>query len=243
MAETKYMVILANSIRNEKRCVAGKELIRNPGRGWRIGPWIRLAHPGDPEGAVPFESTVCPEHGPVRPLDVVQLGVRSPCNNPDHPEDWWLDGDVGWQFVERFSHYALSMLADKPHRLWHDRFPDAVSAGYIPRMGKHASSICLIKAPVSWEFAFWKEPAPVYNCPGQMKEKKHLRLTFQHAGICHDCSVTDPEFTRRHDIFNRIQPEKQTLAIARAADAFFCLSLTLTFNSKHYKICATVFEP
>jgi hypothetical protein len=52
MSQTKHLVILANSIRAKKYCIAGKEVFPKKEGEVDIGPWIRLADPTDPHGAV-----------------------------------------------------------------------------------------------------------------------------------------------------------------------------------------------
>jgi hypothetical protein len=117
MAETKHLVILANSIRARKRCVAGKQLTPTQNNSYDVGPWIRLTDPRSQDGAVPDQSMLCPNHGFARVLEVVKVQFRSHCGKADHPEDWWYDPDKSWEFVERGDLTALPKLADIPETL------------------------------------------------------------------------------------------------------------------------------
>lgn len=155
--ETKHILILANSIRRGKKCIAGKELIPKKGGGYTIGPWIRMAHPNDPDGAVPEQSTDCPRHGFARVLDIVKITFRGRCNDPDHPEDWWFDPFRKWEFVVHGGPSWLRHVVDKPVSLWHDGEDASVQHGYVRRMGADAATLYLIKAPAEWSFIYWKE--------------------------------------------------------------------------------------
>ena len=195
-----------------------------------------------PQGAVPYGATICQNHGSIRPLDVIKLTLHSPCNDPDHPEDWHYDLTQPWQFISRVDPVHLRDLADTPERIWHDHGDNrSVPAGYVPRMGAVAATLYLIKSPPGWTFTHWKEPNHYGPSP-----KTFRRLEFFYAGARHDFSVTDTDFTRRHKIYDIMQLyTHQTLPILNPGNAYFCLSLTkLTpkFSREHHKICATIFE-
>jgi hypothetical protein len=81
MAVTKEIVVLANSIRDDNRCVAGKELFPN-GDKYDIGPWIRLSEAATKGGAVNPNTAKIAGHGIVHPLDIIRVVVDSNCNNP-----------------------------------------------------------------------------------------------------------------------------------------------------------------
>ncbi len=243
MPETKHILILANSARAGKHCVAGKAVTPLPDGKFDVhSQWIRLNCSTDPEGAVPYVNTICQNHGSVRPLDIIKVTLLAHCNDPDHPEDWQYDHTQPWQFVSRVDPDCLNEIADAPEKIWHDHGDNkSVTAGYIPRMGAAAATLYLIKAPPGWTFTHWKES----NQYGPMP-KTFRRLEFSYAGTRHDFSVTDTEFTRRHNVYDKMQLyTHQTLPIPNPEKAFFCLSLTkLTpkFSREHYKICATIFE-
>ena len=84
---------------------------------------------------------------------------------------------------------------------------------------------------------------PDNDQPGQSKVKYVRDLTFIYAGRYHEFSVTDPDFMERHKIWDRMQETAQHLCLASSANIFLCLSLGLEFRGRHYKICATIFEP
>lgn len=236
MLETKHILILANSIRSGKKCVAGKELIPKKGGGYAIGSWIRMADPNELDGAVSEESTNCRGHGFAKVLDIVKVTFRKRCNDPDHPEDWWFEPSEQWEFVAHGGTGWLRHVADTPPNLWHEGIDDdRVPAGFVRGMGTAAATLYLIKAPAEWSFSYWKE-----NKNGEFKQRR--RLSFPYGPHNHEFSVTDPQFTIRYKVFEKMTEQVQTLEVPNPAGAYFCLSLTLEFNGNHYKIGATIFE-
>lgn len=244
MAETKCILILANSARAGKHCVAGKFVTPLADGKFNVShQWIRLNCPNDPEGAVPYIDTFCPSHGSVRPLDIVRVVLGLKCNDADHPEDWNYDPSQRWEFVARFAPTNLSSITDTPDFIWHDGIQNnAVTAGYVRDMQNSPATLYLIRAPNGWAFSYWKE----WNS-FKGKDTTQRKLTFSYANQTHEFSVTDTFFTLRHKIFEKATGQIQTITVKDLPNVFFCLSLTkLTppnFNRCHYKICATIFEP
>src|SRR5687767_14339172 len=122
MAETKHIIILANSVRAGKHCVAGKELIptKSNEKQYDVGPWIRLTDPNEPSGAVSASSTRYRTGGLAQTFDIAKITLSSPCNDPNHPEDWFFDPTQPWEFIERGDPGVLPNLADQPKTIWHD---------------------------------------------------------------------------------------------------------------------------
>jgi len=238
MHASKNILILANSIRAKNRCIAGKELIPTSSGKYTIGSWIRITDPTTPDGAVADESALCPGHGFPRVFDILRIPLRAKCGFEEHPEDWWLEPGKKWEFVKHGNSGMLPQLADHPTALWNEgNESDSVPAGHVHRMGKKAATLYLIKAPRQWTFTYWKEWNQVAG-----KDTKRRRLSFKFAGTDHDFSVTDPIFTLRYRVYDKITDQPQTLIVPRPEDAYFCLSLTKEMNRRHYKICATILE-
>jgi hypothetical protein len=245
MAETKFILVLANSARAGKHCVAGKIATRRDDGTFDIQQqWIRLTDPRNAEGAVPYATTICPRHGQIHPLDIIKLDLRESCNNPNHPEDWYFEPSRPWEFIRREDKSCLPKIAENPAALWFDGVqPDSVRAGYVGQMKPKPFSICLIQAPGNLDFIFQKKTVPDGDNPGQTKLKNIRDLSFTDSGRYHEFSVTDPDFMRRHKIWDQMQDTAQHLRFTNFADIFLCLSLGLEFRGRHYKICATIFEP
>jgi hypothetical protein len=133
----KNIVVLANSIRDDNRCVAGKELILN-GNQYDIGPWIRLSEAATKGGAVNPNTTKIAGRGYIRPLDIIRVSVESNCNNPDHPEDWWLQAGKPWEYAGSYQHHTLQKFVDPITSLWNDNSRNnRVGAGYVGKMRPH----------------------------------------------------------------------------------------------------------
>jgi hypothetical protein len=246
MTEARHILILANSARAGKHCVAGKvATLLDDGKFDIGGQWIRLTDPREPEGAVPFANTICKGHGSVRPLQIVKVTLRDHCANPDHPEDWYFDPDKSWELSGRANTSVLAAIADNPPGLWHDGIEfKSVTAGYVRAMNKDAASLYLLKAPEGFKITYHKEFS---SFKGHDRKIRKLELRF--AGKLHDFSVTDPAFYRRFKLPGAVSEwpvAPVTLAVPNPENVYFCLSLTkLTppdFDRKHYKICATIFE-
>jgi hypothetical protein len=240
MTDVRHVLVLANSVRAGKHCVAGKLAKPIGDSHYDISDeWIRLNDPRHPEGAVSYTNTVCQGHGSVRPLDIVRVAVESHCGDPDHPEDWHFDPAQAWQYVGKVDFNLIPDFVDAPNFIWHDTFSgNSVPAGYVRQMNKPAT-LYLVKAPTDWTFSFWNE----WNSWENRKDTKR-KLSFTYDGSIHEFSVTDADFTRRHNIYTRATDSRQTLEVPDSTKAFFCLSLTKLTSKfpKHYKICATIFE-
>ena len=91
---TKRILVLANSTKHyPKSCVAGRELIDEGGKS-RWGGWIRPVSNHD-EGALDVTERRLAGANDPKPLDVVQLPLSAPENNPLQPENWLIvAGDV-----------------------------------------------------------------------------------------------------------------------------------------------------
>jgi hypothetical protein len=241
MPKTVQILILANSIRHGGYCVAGKLAMPLENGEFKIvDQWIRLTNPDGDEGAVPHAKTLCPAPKQIHPLDIIQVELRGPCNNPDHPEDWYYEPASPWRFVSHADKSWLPLIADKPPRLWHDGGqPQSVHGGFVRAMTPPAFSICLIPGPQKMDLYFWKKPVQDPHT-GQMKSKYVRDLLFEHAGIDHEFSVTDPVFME--PIWKRMTDLPQVMRMPGASECFLCLSLGLEFHGRHYKICATIFE-
>ncbi|MDR3456021.1 MAG: hypothetical protein P4N60_01135 [Verrucomicrobiae bacterium] len=117
MAETKHILILANSKRPGGFCVAGKLATPLEAGLYDISnQWIRLVDPRNPAGGVPYGSTLCQGQA-IRPLDMVKVVITGSCNNPDHPEDHFFDHTQAWEKVAEYGKDCLPTIVDNPASL------------------------------------------------------------------------------------------------------------------------------
>lgn len=240
MPEMKTMAILANSIRKQHRCVAGKELLR-VGDRWSAGGWIRLSDPATEEGEVRSDHTRYEGGGFAQVLDIAEVPLAGPATDPDHPEDRLVDPNRLWTKHGRLAFTDLSGMADRPPELWHGTSdPRSVPVGFVREMAQPASLV-LLENPSECRVRWWREQVPNANRSGEMLDKTRRRLSLRFGGRYHEFDITDPEFTTRHQLFDTAVQVPQTLELK--PPLFLCLSLTKPFQSKHYKIAATIFEP
>jgi hypothetical protein len=206
-----------------------------------VGKWIRLRDPATPEGEVRLEAMHYTSGDLARVLDVAEVPLERPAGDCNHPEDWMLALNRPWRRFGWLPFGELSALADRLLELWHDGTHERwVPAGFIPRMSE-PSSLALLENPPECRVTWWRELAPDPDHPGALLEKTRRRLSLRFAGRLHEFDITDPEFTRRHRLFDTAELNRpQTLDLK--PPLFLCLSLTRPWQGKHYKICAAVFQ-
>jgi hypothetical protein len=95
---TKRILVFANSIKRQRRCVAGCELIDEEAGKFRWGSWIRPVSNHD-EGALDFVERRLTDGKDPKPLDVIKLSLSDPENNPLQPENWLIQVGQPWIFA------------------------------------------------------------------------------------------------------------------------------------------------
>lgn len=238
MLQTKTIVILANSVRSGHRCVAGKEIFPD-GDSWTVGKWIRLSDPGTKDGSIRHELTKCRGGEIIEPLDVVEIPIDRPAEDPDHPEDWFVDCSLRWSKVSRLPVEQLSLLVDEPRDLWRAGGDGrSVPEGYLRKMGEPAT-LFLISNPLNAKVSWWKERGVNADSDGTT-ERVRTRLTCTYGGAGHIFAVTDSRFTEKYHLMDRAEPREQTIRLE--GDIFMCASLTRPWKGYQYKVAATIFE-
>ena len=122
----KQMLVLANSIKQGGRCLAGR-FIELCGRQWQVGDWCRPVLP-DGEGNDSIPEDVCCEFNP---LDVISIDLDTHQPIPGQPENWLWRRDTPITIVHSFNRVRNSLvdIVDTPDNLWLDSKsyrPDAV---------------------------------------------------------------------------------------------------------------------
>ena len=140
---TKRIVCLANSRRNQGRCVAGKELLPDG----RPGAWLRPVSNREGEEVAERERQYADGSEP-RLLEVIALPVLHPQPVGYQNENWRLDPAQRWAKAGAIVWDDLPQWADPDAPLWsdghssaggrNDRVPDA-------DVGRHTDSLRLIK--------------------------------------------------------------------------------------------------
>lgn len=227
---TKRFVVLANSIKKDGRCVAGREM---PGEDGAFGPWCRPISSDRPEGEL-FPQHMPLKSGTLSPLVVVDVPLSGYAKNPAHPEDWYVSGEQ-WEIADTLNRDELVDLIEEPPNLWLEKGQrsDRVSTAFIEKLEEH-QSIYLIR-PDALRIRYGRE----YN-PFKGHNQKKSRVLFNYQGAAYDLSLTDPiaSATYCKDFPDVDEPAKE-IALENSA---ICVSLTPPFKGFHYKVVATILE-
>lgn len=183
--ETKQAICLANSRKPDGRCLAGKE----PG----TGRWIRPIS-DRPGGSVSEEERRYEDGRDPKLLDVIDIPLIAPQPSELQPENWLLDPDWYWEFVEAYDVETAGALADSPTRLWvngystvagtNDRVPEGVA---LPQAG----SLYLVQVQDLTVRVL--SPGAAYG-----DAKRKVRGRFLYGGSEYDMTITDPVVERAY---------------------------------------------
>lgn len=231
--ETKTLVILANSIKNQGRCVAGR--LWNPTIG--AGQWIR------PVSAV-GEGVLLPHHytlpgGRVaHPLDVIEIPLETYRPAPGQPENWLVSEGVAWRAVSALGRRHVAALTEHPADLWlepsghSDRISLDAQARRTPQ-----SSLTLIEPEGFQVHTQWED------VPQRDGRRLRRRGVFRFRGVTYELSITDPSIEKRYHLACPAADEPpQDCALACGDHCRLCVSLTPPFHGFHYKVIAAVLE-
>jgi len=234
MPHWKRIVILANSIKRKKRCVAGKEISWDS-KQYHISGWIRPIDQNEAEGAVAPQVMQYEDGTYPQILDVAYVPVLANAGDENHPEDWIIDTSRRWQRLCQFPANDVPQLCDEGIEMWHypDQ-PNRVPGGYVSKMTKPVS-LMLVKPPAGWSVSFYKE----LNRNLIMETKAHLKLKLNPHD--HVFSVNDPLLYTHFAHPVNTQAEGELIAqFHQPEDLYFTLSLTPPHYCWHYKILAAV---
>ncbi|HWW00380.1 MAG TPA: hypothetical protein VNZ64_11835 [Candidatus Acidoferrum sp.] len=231
---TKSILVLANSTKHHpKSCVAGRELIDEGGGKTRWGGWVRPVSNHD-EGALDFAERRLSGATDPKPLDVIQLALTAPENNPLQPENWLIESRQAWAKESVMEAGVISTLAEQPEGLWFDpsQKSDRASAAVLQRP-PDLQSLYLIR-PDGFHFQIRSRVWDGYA-------KKQQRGIFTYRGRHYDFALTDPLIGRKCFPDYPRTPEGNIQAVDSKRIPL-CVSLTPPFHDLHYKVIATVFE-
>jgi hypothetical protein len=235
---TKTIVVLANSVKSHGRCLAGKE-VASSGKEWKVGDWIRPV--STPQGGE-VSITQMEEFLGREPalLEIIEVPVTGPVALPDQPENWLIDPKRKWRRVDRMDWSQVGALVDRPRQVWDDgRGWRHVAPGFVQRMTKPAS-LFLIEPQEIVSIEIWSEPNRFP--PPATKRRRLAKLRY--GGIVHEFDIDDPVLADRYyPRFPGLNAGRQTIALRCPSDTLACVSLTLPYRGKHYKIAAAFIEP
>lgn len=140
---TKRIVCLANSRRNQGRCVAGKELLPDG----RPGAWLRPVSNREGEEVAERERQYADGSEP-RLLEVIALPVLHPQPVGYQSENWRLDPAQRWAKAGAIGWDDLPQWTDPDAPLWSDGHSSAGGQNDrvpVADVGRHTDSLRLIK--------------------------------------------------------------------------------------------------
>lgn len=167
------IVILANSIKHNQHCVAGKCIDNKQ--------WIRPVSNSN-GGELTHEQAMCKNpHGMfnVKPLQKVRMVLASPAPLANQPENYVIDNSV-WIQNYKIEDNELASYLDAPLDLWggSDRVPYSMIQTGLFRINQ---SLYLVR---------------VENLNLYKTDDDRRRASFNYNGIEYNLAVTDPNFDR-----------------------------------------------
>jgi hypothetical protein len=234
--ETKRIVILANSIKRNARCVAGIDLSAR--RGHARAAWIRPVS-GESQGELEPWHMMVAGGSPLELLDVMDVPLLRYADDSIHPEDWIVDTTSNWKPAGRIHPIALDGLEEHPEDLWlefEDR-PDRATASFLLQRPNH-QSLYLIRPR-----DFHVELTCERNSHKSEEQKRKTRARFIYGGQEYHMSLTDPVFTDKHCVrFPAVGAKASVVRPPYGDHCLLCVSLTPEFYGYHYKVVAAVLE-
>lgn len=219
MAQTKRLVLLADSRKDRHRCVAGIEIEDDR----RVG-WVRLVTK-HPNGVIYERERRYDDKAEPRLLDVMDVPVLAQRDMDWQPENWLLDTALPWRKVGRLDWKDLCKLADAEEPLWigdgaagcqNDRVPVSEGGGvsYSLRL-VHLDRLVLRGSTENSRF--------------------RVRGAFTHLGVGYNLSVTDP-------VYESVCVGKGPKTY-EVGECFVTVSLGEPFKGDCYKLIAAIIEP
>jgi hypothetical protein len=226
----KPLLILANSIKRNERCIAGRELIAANNQTV-LASWIRPISNHD-EGELTFlERVLAATWMEVGVGDVVEVSVDRPLLEPTQPENWLLSGNGGWTDVSAaYLRPSLDDLEESPASLWQDpgAGSDRVRAAYLYQHPPQQSLYVVRAERLVVRLQTDSQGRPSYRC------------RFDYLGQPYDLSLTDPSAR------SRLQSHLPRAGVAAVdvpiGTVRVCVSLAGAFQGYHYKVVATILE-
>jgi hypothetical protein len=235
----KTIVVLANSVKRNGRCLAGKEMVWD-GRAWKAGNWIRPVSTAE-GGEVTVAQMVSALGREPSLLELVEIPLGSPVPLPDQPENWLLEPGSQWRRVGALDWLQASMLVDQPRQVWDEgRGWRRVTQGYVQRMSQPAS-LYLIKPQEIVSIEVWTEPNPFEPPPSV---KRHRLVKIRYGSLVHEFDITDPAFADRYyPVFPKVEDSRRKIALRAPSETLVCVSVTPEYKGYQYKLVAAFIEP
>lgn len=115
MHASKHIVCLANSRKQEGRCIAGREWSEEQ----RSGSWVRPVSVRESQEVSERERQYEDGSDP-RVLDIINIPILEPQPKDYQTENWLLNPGCRWEKIGAFSRRDLPKLVDPITPLWID---------------------------------------------------------------------------------------------------------------------------
>jgi len=236
---TKTILVLANSLKNRGRCMAGREVVWLPDGRWHFGGWIRpvSAHG---QGELDHEETIREDGAMVGVMEFATVALARNENEECQPENWVIEGGAGrrcWSKLDRPCKLPpMAALEEHPADLWIDKaeMNDRISPHRLAEL-RPGFSLCVIR-PEELTLAWFSEMNTFKKRP-----QSKFRARFTYNGEKYELSLTDPLASERYcKPMPAVGEKPRTFALRSAHGPLLCLSLTPVFSGFHYKVAATI---
>lgn len=221
--ETKRIVCLANSDKNNGRCIAGKELINNQPAGW-IRPVSARPSEEVSEQECRYVNGECPQL-----LDIIYVPLLEKKPKPYQQENWLLDTGSNWRKDVCMHWQDLETLIDPVDHLWLDRcetyhgLNDKIPGHLVNYLENSLRFIRVDKLTLS---------VFMYDYGG--RRERRVQGQFQHNGKVYHLWVTDPECKNTY--------LKKSDGDHEIGDSYLTVSLAEHSDKNYYKLLASVIQ-
>ena len=219
MSYEKKIICLANSIKNNGRCVAGKELI-NSGYGSWIRPVSYRKTEEISEEEQRFENGKEPQI-----MDIVSIRFTKPKPDVLQPENHLIDSHVRWKKHGEKEYKDMTHLKDAPDKLWING--NSSSKGCNDRFADNHLSLSASL------YLIYLETLQV-KVITDFKGKRQERAIFQYNQEEYNLAVTDPKV--------KLYFEKKQTGVYDYNHVYLCVSIGIKFEEYHYKLVASIIK-
>jgi len=236
----QQICILANSVKNKHRCVAGFEVKRQADGRLEWGSWIRPVSTHDLGALNLKERTLANRYRAPEPqlLDIVEMDLQQHEGDPIQPENWLIAPAKPWRWIGTVGRDEIVAREERPPDLWLEdrRQPERISPNHLRRSSRVQS-------------LYWIRPKTIrieihsaYN-PLEGRNKRTRRVLFTYNWFNYDLPLNDPEIDQRYfPDFPKPEDGVKEITLASGNNCLLCLSYTPIFNGFHYKVVAAILE-
>jgi hypothetical protein len=220
--QTFDLICLANSYKNNRRCVAG---LRADGGGW-----VRPVSDRE-KGELDSHQYCYPDRSEPKVLDVIRMGLSEPRPLPYQPENWLIDGS-GWEPVRRpasvdYAAVVAGAVSRTPSLLGSigNRVPQAEYRQFADR-----KSLEIVQpSDIVW-----------HATPDKETGRNRARVQFRLQDARYDLPLTDPEFVRSLRTLAPGSHSSSELWIPRDRKLLFTVGMSQPFGGVCYKLVVAV---